>query len=51
MREIDQVRVPGRNQPVSLYEILDYHDEESFPGMAMALVAFQEGLALYRDRK
>ena len=51
MREIDLIRVSGIETPVRLFEVLDYHTEGSFPGMAVALAAFAEGLQLYRDRQ
>ena len=51
MREIDLVRVHGRERPVALHEILDYHTEESFPGLDIVLAAFEKGLALYRRRE
>ncbi len=50
-REIDYVVVKGKTQPVSIYEILDYHDETSFPNIAEALQTFKEGLAAYRQGK
>lgn len=51
MREIDHVRVVGRGASVALYEILDYHDEDSFPNMDVVLAAFAEGLQHYRHRE
>ncbi len=47
-REIDYVVVKGKTQPVSVYEILDYHDETTFPNIAEHLSIFREGLAAYR---
>ena len=47
-REIDYVVVKGKTQPVSVFEILDYHDDASFPNIAEALRAFKEGLIAYR---
>jgi hypothetical protein len=32
-RELDLVVVKGKTQPVAIYEILDYHTEESYPNM------------------
>ena len=51
LREIDRVRVAGREAPLSIHEILDYHDEASFPRMAEALAAFAEGRRLFRQRQ
>ncbi len=47
-REIDFVVVKGKTQPVSIYEILDYHDETSFPHIAESLRIFKEALIAYR---
>ena len=48
LREIDLVVVKGKTQPVSIYEVLDYHDELTFPNMMETLGHFKEGLSLYR---
>ena len=50
-REIDKVVVKGKTQPVSVYEILDWHTDESFPKMAAVLHAFSFGLQAYRAAK
>ncbi len=50
-REIDRVRVPGRERPIMLHEILDHHTEASFPRLDEALAAFAEGRRLYRQRQ
>ena len=50
-REIDLVVVKGKTQPVAIYEVLAYHDSESFPGIAEVLGLFKEGLSAYRARK
>jgi adenylate cyclase len=51
MREVDRVRVIGRDAPVALYEILDHHDEQSFPNAGVVLDAFAQGLKHYRQRE
>lgn len=48
LREIDLVVVKGKTQPVSIYEVLDYHDDLTFPNMMETLGHFKEGLSLYR---
>jgi adenylate cyclase len=50
-RELDLVVVKGKTQPVAIYEILDYHTEESYPQMSDALRAFKAGLQKYRQQK
>ncbi len=43
-RELDLVVVKGKTKPVAIYEILDYHSEESYPHMIDALRHFKAGL-------
>jgi len=50
-REIDLVVVKGKTQPVAIYEIMAYHNRESFPGLGEVLGMFKDGLAAYRARK
>ncbi len=50
-REIDRVVVKGKREPVSIYEILDYHTEETFPNLMEAVNNFKNGLSLYRSAK
>ncbi|RLJ65299.1 GAF domain-containing protein [Sulfurisoma sediminicola] len=50
-RELDLVVVKGKTQPVAIYEILDYHGEESYPNMIDALRHFKAGLVKYRQQK
>jgi adenylate cyclase len=51
LRELDFIQVKGKTKPVAVYEIVDYHTEESFPNMMPALQAFQYGLKTYREGK
>ncbi|MCA9522866.1 MAG: GAF domain-containing protein [Myxococcales bacterium] len=50
-REVDVIRVKGKLQPVAVFEILDYHDEQSFPHRDEVLQIYAEGLELYRGRR
>lgn len=50
-RELDLVVVKGKTKPVAIYEILDYHDDESYPQMLDALRLFKAGLVKYRQAK
>ncbi|HEY2382136.1 MAG TPA: adenylate/guanylate cyclase domain-containing protein [Terriglobia bacterium] len=50
-REVDRVLLHGKSEPVRVFEILDYHTEQSFPQMQSVLICFADGLQLYRDRR
>ncbi|RZT10909.1 adenylate cyclase [Duganella sp. CF402] len=49
-REVDIVVVKGKTKPVSIYEVLDYHTEDSYPGLQEAMGLFRNGLQSYRKR-
>ncbi len=48
MRELDLIRVRGIQTPVSIYEVLDHHTDETFPRLDVVLDAFGSGLVHYR---
>ena len=50
-REIDLIRVRGRDKPVAIYEALGHHSEDSFPHRTDVLQAFGAGLSQYRRRE
>lgn len=50
-REIDKIRVKGKHHPVSVYEVLDYHNDRSFPNLDSILDIFAEGLFFYRRQQ
>jgi adenylate cyclase len=50
LRRIDSLRVRGRQEPVVIYEALDYHTEETFPHMTETLAAFAAGIDEYQAR-
>jgi adenylate cyclase len=49
-REIDLIRLRGRDKPAAIYEALGHHTERTFPNRSEVLAAFGDGLALYRQR-
>jgi len=51
IREVDRVQVKGKTESVGIYEVLDYHNEETYPGLIDVLNHFRDGLALYRRRE
>ncbi len=40
--------VKGKTQPVGVYEVLDYHSDESFPHLMDVVNHFREGRKHYR---
>ena len=48
MREIDKVVVKGKTAPVAVFEVLDYHSDETFPHLSEVLNQFRGGLKYYR---
>ncbi len=48
MREVDLVVVKGKTEPVSVYEILDFHTDETFPNLPEVVNHFKSGLKYYR---
>ena len=49
-REIDRAVFFGKSEPVRIFEILDYHNLETFPNMMASLSSFADGLQYYCDR-
>lgn len=49
LREADMVVVKGKTEPVVIYEVLDFHSDESFPRAMEVLNHYRDGLNLYRD--
>ncbi|SCA55707.1 Adenylate cyclase [Candidatus Terasakiella magnetica] len=46
-RAMDHVVVKGKTEPVGIYEVLDYHTEETFPNMVDGLAHFRDGIECY----
>ena len=48
LRDIDVVVVKGKTEPVGVYEVLDYHTEETYPNLMDNVNYFNEGVKEYR---
>jgi adenylate cyclase len=48
MRAADLVVVKGKTQPVKIYEVLDYHDQVSFPNLMDVVNLFNDGVEAYQ---
>ncbi len=51
IREIDRVVVKGKTEPVSIYEVMDYHTEETFPNLKKLIPVFEDGIIEYRRKR
>jgi adenylate cyclase len=51
MREVDRVLVKGKTEPVTIYEVLEYHTEDTFPNLRLVTPLFEDGLDQYRKKK
>ena len=40
--------VKGKTEPVGVYEVLDYHTDETFPNLMDVVNYFRDGVASYR---
>ncbi|MEK9138153.1 MAG: adenylate/guanylate cyclase domain-containing protein, partial [Bacteroidota bacterium] len=43
MRDVDDVIVKGKTESVRVYEVLDYHDDHTFPNLMEVVGHFKEG--------
>ncbi len=48
LRAVDLVVVKGKTQPVKVFEILDYHDEDSFRNLMDVVNHFNDGMNAYQ---
>ncbi len=50
-RQVDYVIVKGKTEPVGVYEVLDFHDEKSYPNLVDALGVFNDGYRSWNEGK
>ena len=50
-RQVDNIIVKGKTEPVHVYEVLDYHTKETFPNMIEVLEMFNNGIEYYNEGK
>jgi adenylate cyclase len=48
-RQVDKVIVKGKGVPVAIYEVIDFHDAESFPNQIEVLKNFNNGMEYYNQ--
>ena len=49
IRYIDDVVVKGKNEPIGVHEVLDYHNDKTFPNLMDVVNHFNEGRKLYKN--
>ena len=48
IRDVDNIIVKGKTTPVGVYEVLDYHTDDSFPNLMESVNHFKEARKHYR---
>jgi adenylate cyclase len=51
VREVDRVVVKGKTEAVGVYEVLDYHTDETFPHLSDVLQTYKAALVHYRKQE
>ena len=50
IREVDMVVVKGKTQPVAIYEVLDFYEDEEFPNVMDVVNHFNSAVKHYRKQ-
>lgn len=50
-RQVDYVIVKGKTEPVGVYEVLDFHDDSTYPNLVEALGQFNDGYRMWNEGK
>ena len=50
-RQVDYVIVKGKTEPVGIHEVLDFHDDKSYPNLVDALGVFNDGYRSWNEGK
>jgi adenylate cyclase len=48
IRDVDNIIVKGKTEPVGVYEVLDYHTDDSFPNLMESVNHFKEARKHYK---
>jgi len=51
LREIDLLRVQGRQEPLAIYEAMDHLTETTFPNLSTVVERYADGIRHYRARE
>ena len=51
IRDVDNIIVKGKTEPVGVYEVLDYHTDDSFPNLMESVNHFQRSTKTLHSRE
>jgi len=50
IREVDSIRVKGKDLPIDIFEVMDFHTRDSFPHLHELLDIYQNAINAYKHR-